>query len=257
MSVSGPNMRTLVVSVHDVTPLTLPVCDVVLTDLNAIGVNSASLLIVPNFHGRVPIEENKPLRRWLEDKVALGYEPVLHGYFHLREPKSTDIGLTLLTTQLYTSGEGEFYDLSREEACARLQKGLADLAFLQRKINGFVAPAWLLSYAAEAAVRQLGFAYTTSVRAVKIFEGVRRIASRSLVWSTRSTWRRRLSLAWNRELARQVEGLDLVRIAIHPTDWAYNGIRAQVLRLTDAARASREVLTYENFVARQLSAVDA
>jgi predicted deacetylase len=250
-------MRTLIVSVHDVTPLTLPVCDVILTDLNAIGVHSVSLLIVPNFHGRARIEENKPLRRWLEDKVDLGYEPVLHGYFHLRERKSTDIGITRLTTQVYTSGEGEFYDLSREEAYVRLQKGLADLAFLQRKINGFIAPGWLLSYAAEAAVRQLGFAYTTSVRAVKIFEGVRRIASRSLVWSTRSSWRRRLSLAWNRELARQVEGLDLVRIGIHPTDWTYNAIRAQALRLTDAAQAGREVLTYENFVARHLSAVDA
>ncbi|HZC35557.1 MAG TPA: polysaccharide deacetylase family protein [Chthoniobacterales bacterium] len=250
-------MRNLVVSVHDVSPLTQASCARILDDLREAGVAMTSLLIIPNHHQRAPVKEYEEFREWLKSKVDEGHEPILHGYFHARNPKSTDAGIVKFTNQIYTAGEGEFYDLDRSEASRRLRQGLDDLRFLQRPISGFVAPAWLLGFEAEAAVRQVGFRYITTVGSVDVFDGLHRYVSRSLVWSTRSSWRRVVSLAWNQGLNSRLRQKSLLRIAIHPTDREIPMVWSQVKRVLASALEVRRPLTYEKFIANHLKTTES
>src|SRR5262245_34644160 len=167
-------MKSLVVSLHDVSPLTQSLCERIVLDLSEWGVHQISLLIIPNHHGRAPVAESGVFQRWLTRQVDAGHEPVLHGYSHQRQKQRADPWLWKITTEIYTAGEGEFFDLSYDLAKRSLCDGLADLAFLPRKVTGFVAPAWLLGAAAEQAVRSLGFVYTTRIGCIRIFKPLAR-----------------------------------------------------------------------------------
>jgi uncharacterized protein len=246
-------MRALVVSVHDVSPLTWASCDKILQALRGLGVSEGSLLIIPNHHGKAPVRNNQGFKDWVSELVRQGYEPVLHGYYHARNPKPTDAGITKFTTQVYTAGEGEFFDLDREEAIRRLRMGMDDLTFLDRKLNGFVAPAWLLGYEAEAAVRKVGFSYITNVGSVKVFEGAHSYSSRSLVWSTRAPWRRMVSLAWNQGLVSRLREKPLLRVGIHPADCEIPAVWSHVKSVVSAALQDRKPFSYEKFIAHRLN----
>src|ERR1700719_2618349 len=148
-------MKRNVVSLHDVSPRTQTLCEEILTQLRQSGINQTSLLVIPNHHREAPISEDSAFRPWLSRKIEAGHEPVLHGYFHQRQKQNADSFRARLTTEIYTAGEGEFFDLSTEQASIWVWRGLEDLAFLQRKVVGFIAPAWLLGACAEIAVREL------------------------------------------------------------------------------------------------------
>ncbi len=154
-------MKSLVVSLHDVSPLTQIWCKEILAQLRQLGIGKVSLLVIPNHHQRAPIAGNSGFQSWLTRMIEGGHEPVLHGYFHQRKKQNAESLRTKWTTEIYTAGEGEFFDLSTVEASMRAQRGLEDLAFLPRKVVGFIAPAWLLGANAELAIRKLGFLYTT------------------------------------------------------------------------------------------------
>jgi uncharacterized protein len=241
-------MKSLVVSLHDVSPLTQVWCEEILAQLRQLGIGQTSLLVVPNHHQRAPIVENSGFQSWLSGMIEMGHEPVLHGYFHQRKKHNADSLLSKWTTEIYTAGEGEFFDLSTEEASIRAQRGLEDLAFLPGKVVGFIAPAWLLGANAEIAIRRLGFLYTTRLGRVQTFGRSADIRSQSLVWSTRAPWRTMTSLLWNRSLAFSLNRLPLIRIGIHPSDLRNSAVWEQVRRLAAASRRSRNCLTYREFV---------
>jgi predicted deacetylase len=241
-------MKSLVVSLHDVSPLTQTLCEEILTQLLQLGIRQTSLLVIPNRHRCAPVTEDAAFRRWLVQKVEAGHEPVLHGYFHQRQKRDADSLTARVTTEIYTAGEGEFFDLSTEEASFRVEKGLEDLAFLPRKIVGFIAPAWLLGANAEIAIRKVGFLYTTHLGRVRIFGHAPDIRSQSLVWSTRARWRALMSLAWNRSLAFRLANSPLIRIGIHPPDLQHPGVWGQVRQLAGALSRGRDCVSYEKFV---------
>jgi len=243
-------MKSLVVSLHDVSPLTRSRCEKILLDLDKLGVHQISLLAVPNHHGRAPVRENSSFQSWLVRQVETGHEPVLHGYFHQRQKRTADSWFSKLTTEIYTAGEGEFFDLSFNSAARLLGDGLTDLAFLPRKVIGFVAPAWLLSEAAEKAVRSAGFAYTTRIGCVRIFDPLSEIKSRSLVWSTRAKWRVSASLYWNNMLALAKDSAPVLRISIHPGDVEQGPVWQQIRKIIAAACRQRECISYERLVGR-------
>lgn len=155
-----------------------------------------------------------------------------------------------LVTEQYTSGEGEFFDLSREEAAQRLGEAREIFQRENFRFTGFIAPAWLLGEAAEAAVRETGFAYTTRLGNIKDLRNGLVTPTQSLVWSVRAAWRRSMSLAWNAFLAKRLAGNPVMRVGLHPPDWDYGAIRNQSLRLIRAALAAREAITYEEWLQR-------
>jgi predicted deacetylase len=240
--------RALVVSIHDVSPLTCKLIVAMVDDLTAAGVDQAALLAIPNHHSKAPIREDPEFCDWLR-RSAQRHEVVLHGYFHSRPPSASGWWNTFIT-EYYTAREGEFHDLSESEATLRLTRGKREFAELGLEPRGFIAPAWLLGPEAERAVRSVGFEYTTTLRTFKDLGTGRQTLSQSLVWSVRNAWRRIVSLCWNRLLARSLRRAPLLRIGLHPVDWQHGAVRRQALHLVCSALAAREAITYEGWLSR-------
>jgi len=238
------------VSVHDVSPRTRKATETILKDLAEEGVPFTSLLVIPDHHHGGTIGSEPEFGDWLRGAVERGHEAVLHGYHHVRAAKKGDGLITRLVTGSYTAGEGEFFDLSREEARDLLRLGRE--AFDQCRIEGkgFIAPAWLLSGEAEGAVREEGFDYTTRIGSVLDLRSGVSFSARSLVYSVRSRWRRSLSLAWNEMLFHILRGAPLLRIGLHPPDWRHDRIRHHALKCIRAAALTRRVTTYRGWLDR-------
>jgi predicted deacetylase len=239
----------MVVSIHDVSPFTRVRADEILRALRAAGVGRCSLLVVPNHHHRGHFLDDAVFCDWLRDRVNQGDEAVIHGYFHKRAQRSSGNAADRLLTEFYTAGEGEFYDIGENEALELVRKAQSEFASIGLRPAGFIAPAWLLSSAAENALRQLGLGYTTRLGTVSDLRAGRVIQSQSLVWSVRAGWRRLCSLAWNRFLFARLETNPLLRAGIHPPDAEHPAIWRQILAMVKDAAANRQAMTYESWLA--------
>src|SRR5438270_723653 len=225
--------RSFVVSVDDVAPATREASGRIIAALEDAGVRTASLLVVPNYHGQGNVIEDPAFVSWLRDLEARGYEVVIHGYFHQRPRRPEERMTEKFMTRIYSRDEGEFFDLDYEEAFARIVKARDEFKTARLSPLGFVAPAWLLNAEGERAARDAGMQYTTRIGSVvDLLTGERR-PSRSLVYSAQSRWRRTVSLGWNAALARSLEMRELARLSIHPADFAEPKIRTQILRLIE------------------------
>jgi uncharacterized protein len=241
----------LVVALHDVSPLTREVVACMLRDLAELSVERTALLVVPNYHRVAPMRGDPTFCEWLRT-AARRHELVLHGYFHMR-PQRAGQWWENLVTEYYTAGEGHFFDLPRDEAFSRLEMAKREFVAEGLSARGFIAPAWLLGREAEAAVKSIGFEYTTRLRNFKDLVTGRLTLSQSLVWSVRAAWRRVLSLCWNAFLARKLSAAPLLRIGLHPADWRHGSIRRQAMGLIRGALAGRDVMTYEDWLAHMRS----
>jgi hypothetical protein len=175
-----------------------------------------TLLVVPRMHGDAALPA--PYLRWLYAQAAAGHELALHGLTHRDEGPPSRGLRELLLRRVYTASEGEFAALTEVQAAGRLREGRAWARALGLEMDGFVAPAWLLSRPALKAVALAGFTHTCALTQVIALPQRQALASPSLVFSTRSGWRRRVSLAWNTHLARRSRDARLLRLDLHPGD---------------------------------------
>jgi predicted deacetylase len=243
--------RSLVVSLHDVSPHTHTECAAILDELRALGVPQTSLLVIPDHHHKGHMLADAQFATWLREQAAAGHEVVVHGYYHQRARRGDESLQAKLTTRFYTADEGEFYDLDRAAATALVTKARAEFTQLGVDTAGFIAPAWLLSTEAENALRDLTCEYTTRLASVLDLRTGRTFDSQSLVWSVRSGWRRQMSLAWNALLFRRLGQNPLLRVSIHPVDLRHAKIWQQIRELITRALADREPLTYFAWLTRQ------
>ncbi|HEY5753650.1 MAG TPA: polysaccharide deacetylase family protein [Chthoniobacterales bacterium] len=241
----------LIVSVHDVSPITFEASRTIVDDLRAAGVPRASLLVVPNHHRRGHFLDDPALCDWMKARAADGYEMVVHGYFHERDSKTRESVTDRLITEVYTAGEGEFFDISEAEADEKLGLALAEFGELGLSPTGFIAPAWLLSVEAKESVRKNGFRYTTTLRGIVDLHAQAVYPAPSLVYSVRSAWRRQSSIVWNPFLKGTLAKTPVIRLGIHPPDWKFPAIRAQILRFAASLARERDVTTYGAWVSAQ------
>ena len=103
----------------------------------------------------------------------------------------------------------------------------------------------MLGSEAERAVIDAGLTYTTTLRRVKDFVARHEIASQSLVYSVRSSWRRGVSLGWNRWLFSRLTSNALLRLSLHPPDLGYPEIWRQLREIVAAALRDRVATTYQ------------
>lgn len=244
--------RTLIVSLHDVSPLTRPIFEPMLAELAALGVVRCSLLVIPDHHHRGHMLADAGFCRWLERLAKAGHELVVHGYYHQRAPRPAETWKERFVTRIYTKGEGEFYDLSREEAAGLLARAKEDFARLDAPTpSGFIAPAWLLSEGGNAAVREAGFLYTTYLTGILDYvagEGKGFTPARSLVYSPRNRWRRTCSLLYVAGLARYQQRAPLMRLGLHPPDYQHDNLWRQIRRIVSGALWERTPVTYADYV---------
>jgi uncharacterized protein len=243
--------RSFIVSIHDIAPITRAATEKALADIKAAGVRVTSLLVVPNYHQRGKSVDDVNFVSWLRDLEGDGHEIVLHGYFHERPRRDGErIGEKFLT-RVYTRDEGEFFDLAYDEALARITRGRDELRSARLSPIGFVAPAWLLNTEGERAARDAEMQYTTRIASVLDLLTGEREATRSLVYSTRSAWRRTASLVWNAALAHRLEIAQLVRLSIHPQDVASQKIWEHIISLARRFSSTRNTTTYRDWIEEQ------
>lgn len=245
----GP--RTLSVSLHDVAPATWCACERVLVALQeAAGARlPVALLVVPFYRG-VDSALDRDFLRAIEARAATGDELVLHGYTHVDESPRPRAPIEVLRRRAYTAGEGEFSDLDREEALRRLHAGLDWFRARGWPVAGFVAPAWLMSDAARAALLETPLAYAAMrTELLLLARGIRLLAP-SLVYSTRAAWRRALSPPVNHVLAARHAHRQHLRLALHPHDADHALVLRSWRQLLRRACADRRPCTEGELVAQ-------
>jgi uncharacterized protein len=251
LSAAAAPDRCCVVSLHDVAPQTQGQSAEILDELKTIGIAVTSLLVVPDYHHRGKAIESARFVSWLRELEEAGHEVVIHGYFHER-PRRNGEGLRAkFLTRFYTDDEGEFYDLSYDEALARITRARDEFRDAKFSPIGFIAPAWLLGREAQEAAREAGMQYTTRLGSVIDLLTGESHPARTLVYSTRAAWRQTASLAWNAALVRGAEMRELVRLSIHPADFAVARIRSQILTLAGRFARTRKPTTSRDWIAQQ------
>lgn len=238
----------LCVSIHDVAPDTWPACLTLLAAVRAVAPQlPLSWLVVPCFHGRSP--PAPAMDAMLGELLRAGHELVLHGYTHL-DDAAPAIGVRCrLLRQVYTTGEGEFAAIGRDDALRRLDLGLAWFAKRGWPVEGFVPPAWLAGSGARAAVRQRPFRYTTSLRHFYLLSAKRSVCSPSLVYMARNGAGRSLSPPLADALAAALTRSALVRFALHPADAQHPALLRHAQRLLEKLLSRRQPMTKRDFAA--------
>jgi|BarGraIncu00222A_1022003.scaffolds.fasta_scaffold50303_2 predicted deacetylase len=242
--------RFVCVVLHDVAPSTRSACIRTLKAIADVATVPLTLLAVPSYHGETPSSE---FDAWLGQRRLRGDELALHGYTH-RDDLPPKGWLDGLRRRHYTRGEGEFWALPEAEARKRVDAGIAWFRANDWPLHGFVAPAWLLGPQAWPALE--GFEYTATLRHIVRLPGRERVTSQSVVYSTSSAWRRRMSLLWNAVVARKERGNPLLRIELHPRDADFTAVRRSWQKILERALRDRRASTVADFV-RQSSDLGA
>jgi uncharacterized protein len=251
VATAGAATDSLVVSLHDVAPSTQQITSKIISDLGRHGVRICSLLAVPDYHHEGLFAKRPEFVTWLRGLEADGHEIVIHGYFHERPPQAKETLRNKLVTRFYTRYEGEFYDLSYEEALRRVTTARDEFVAHGLNPRGFIPPAWLLGDQAERAVCDAQLEYTTRLWSVCDLRSGNIFPARTLVYSGRNSWRRALSRSWNAALFRFLKTKSLLRISIHPPDYSQPAIWKQILGFIDAAKNVRTATTYQHWIAEQ------
>ena len=251
VATAGAAADSLVVSLHDVAPPTQQITTTIISELGRHGVRVCSILVVPDYHHQGFFAGHREFVTWLRGLEADGHEIVIHGYFHERPPHTEESLCDKLWTRFYTRNEGEFYDLSYEEALRRITTARDEFRAQGLKPRGFIAPAWLLGNEAERAVSDAQLEYTTRLRTVCDLRSGNIFPTRTLVYSVHNAWRRAVSRSWNAGLFRLLKNKTLLRISIHPHDYSESAIWGQILDFIAATKTARTVTTYQDWIAEQ------
>lgn len=237
--------RSLIVSFHDLHPGSRAACERFLDLAAEAGVPRLSLLVVPRWHGAPPFDQDPDFVAWLHRLADAGHDLCLHGNTHAAD-EIRGGPIARLMARFYTNSEGEFYQLTREEAEIKLEDGLARFGCANLPLHGFTAPAWLLSPPAREVLRDRGFTYNTLFGRVELLQEDRPIAAPTLVFSCRSAWRRFVSIHWTRFWMRVQAEAPVLRLAVHPCDLEHPSILESVLQLLRRARTDRRPITYRD-----------
>ena len=206
----------LLVSIHDVTPALRDDCEALWNMCCAQGVTPA-LLVVPNWHGRSPLEADSAFVEWLHARVADGAEIFLHGERH------DEVGLPRGLGDAWrafgrTNREGEFLTLDAEPAYARMARGAALLRDLGFAPIGFIPPAWLSRPGCWTAAKRLGLRVGEDHRHVILVDHDEWRPTPNLCWSGRTPIRAIVSRAVVARQARALRAGDTARVVFHPAD---------------------------------------
>lgn len=147
-------MKAVCLVLHDVAPSTWADYQPFVEAVDALGDVPMTWLVVPDFHRQDALDANPAFRRVLDARVARGDELALHGYYHDDQEPMPNTPRDWFMRRVYTH-EGEFYRLSREAALDRLHAGLDMFQRYDWPVQGFVAPAWLMSDGTRQALREL------------------------------------------------------------------------------------------------------
>lgn len=209
-------MRRLLASIHDVSPRFEREVDV-LVDLLAsrLGGLRLAMLVVPDHWDAAPLDRSPAFGRRLRGWADAGVEMFLHGWRHRDDTPGKGFARKHMT-----AGEGEFAGLSFVEARTRLADGRRVVEDATgRPVAGFIAPAWLYSDGARAAIAEAG--YPLAEDHWRVWQpSTGRVIARGpvITWASRSRARIASSLAVAAVARTMPTALPVARVAVHPGD---------------------------------------
>lgn len=222
----------LIVVLHDVAPQTWPAYRAFVERIDKQANIPLTWLVVPDFHRQGPLERAHGLQHLLHERLQRGDELALHGYYHCDDGPAPRTPRDWLMRRVVT-WEGEFYALSEAQASTRIQRGLELFSRLDWPVQGFVAPAWLMSEGTRCALRGLPLTYTSDANCFYRLPDFSAIDAPGIVWSARSAWRRAASRVYSQWRERGLDAAPVIRLGLHPVDMLHEMSRKYWLNLIE------------------------
>jgi uncharacterized protein len=247
----NPTEKQLIISFHDLHPGSWETCRRFIEKSKQLGARNMTLLVIPQYHGQAPFTENSTFVDWLKGLDQKDFDLCLHGYYHRAEAVRGNWYQRLMGN-VYTTGEGEFYQLSKSQAEEKLAAGISLFTPNHLPVYGFTAPAWLVSAEAKAAIKDAGFLYNTLWDGVELPSLNTFVKAPTLVYSSRNAWRRVVSKWWINIFHKLNRNTHILRLAVHPIDFDYPDIEAHLYRVLEKALRSRTTSTYRDLIPEDL-----
>jgi uncharacterized protein len=244
----------LLVSIHDVAPPHLDVVARMRDDLARWGAARVTLLAIPDYHGRAPLERSPHTGRWLRRSAEAGDEIALHGYHH-RQRGSIPSRLDRLRARALTAGEGECLALAEVDRRRMLHQGRRIVEdAIGRAVEGFVAPAWLEPRGFGRHLAAAGFHWHEGSTWIERLDPGARTLAPVIGFATRTRAREIASRAWAAGIAASLaplatRGLAPIRIALHPADATSPAVMRAIERLVRWAAARYRCATVTELTA--------
>jgi predicted deacetylase len=239
--------RLLLASIHDVSPRFEGEVGRLLDLLDPHVGRRIAMLVVPNHWGDSPIVPGSPFATRLRGWADEGMDMLLHGYFH-RDSSLHRGAADRIRARILTAGEGEFLGLDRSAASRRVADGRALIEdVIGRRIDGFVAPAWLYGEGALAALEDCRIPLAEDHwRVWSPATGSELARGPVITWASRTPLRLASSLAAAAAL-RHVP-IRVMRIGVHPPDCGHPALVRSIER-TFRAAGKRRPVRYSDLVA--------
>jgi predicted deacetylase len=207
----------LLVSLHDVSPLTVEDCRRAVDMLSGLGVSAADLtvFVIPHHEGVTTIDAHAPTVDFLRGLADAGACLAMHGLTH-RMPGRAFSPVGIIRAHVFARGQGELYKSDAADTQRRLDEGAALLrrAGLDVATRAFVPPAWQLSRAARAVVERAGFEFYEMFGGIVQAGALR--ARRLIGWGSLNPVEALATAIWANLQSRR-RPAD-TRLAIHPAD---------------------------------------
>lgn len=215
------------------------------------GVQKATYLLVPNYHGNCRSDQSSEFIDWCHQARPFDVSWCLHGFYHLHKSEPGDpqpSALQKLGDRIWhgSHDEGEFRDLHSAAVESRLASGREIYArCLGSEPTGFIAPKWMQSQQVQPVLRKQGFAWNEDDRHVYHFPTGRVLSAPVITWATRTLVRKYVSIYGCPMLLRRYRDVPLLRIAVHPFDFDHPETIATIEHVVTRAVAAREQLAYD------------
>ncbi len=224
-----------------------------------IGLTKITYLLVPNFHAQGESDIHSGFREFISRPREFALSWFLHGYYHLEiEPESINPlsrPWEWLTRRVLCQSEGEFHSLAQDAAETRL--AAAERVFtacLGLKPTGFVAPAWLFRRELLPLLARRGFHITeshTHIYDLRKYSQLRGGGQGStfcptITWAVSNSWMKYASLISAPLLTLVGSASPVLRIALHPSDFAHPEVVAQIRYLLKALLRKRQAAFYSD-----------
>jgi predicted deacetylase len=237
----------LLVSIHDVSPLTLEASRraVALMQSEGVPLRALTLLVIPRHEDRAPLDLHGPTRDWLRRLADAGAGLAMHGLTHRMEGRARDPWRWALAKG-FARGQGEFLLSDRSHFARSLDASRAIFrrAGLEEALLGFVPPAWLLSRAALIEVRRSGFAYYERLSGIVRRDVVR--ARRLIGFGSLTAIEARTTIAYCRW--QSLRAPKDTRLAIHPADMNCPSTVTAIRRSLETLRHGLRPLNYAEYL---------
>jgi predicted deacetylase len=229
--------RTLAVAIHDVQPATFPRCALIRDWLDDLGVEKATLLVIPapQLH---PFPARSPeLVNWLLDRRDAGDAIAQHGLQHRRTRPAPRFTRTIRHWQGGTAAE--YPGLDEEATLASVETGRNVLAHAGVPPRGFVAPAYAYTPALRSVLAER-FEWWATLLSLK---GTASAHAPALCLGTGDAFKRATSPTLIR-VGAALSG-PLLRLDLHPADFDHPRHVLAVERVIRHAQG-RLAVTYDD-----------